>query len=117
MKKWGLIAIALFIPFIIVWVAAGIGWAFITYVTVGVFMLIAYTSARARRRRTYYFDDDYEEHIVVTRRPSGETDIERGGRRHIPRINKRGADFITGAKGLRQRQQDAMNETKKNLWG
>ena len=116
MKKWGLIAIALFIPFIIVWVAAGIGWAFITYVTVGVFMLIAYTSARARRSRTYYVDDD-DEYIVVTRRRRGDSDIERGMGWHIPRFNKRGGNFITGANGLRKTQQDAMNRTKKNLRG
>lgn len=116
MKKWGLIAIALFIPFIIVWVAAGIAWAFITYVTVGVFMLIAYTSARARHSRTYYVDDD-DEYIVVTGRRGGKTDIERGIGWHIPRFKKRGGNFITGANGMRQRQQDAMNETKKNLRG
>jgi hypothetical protein len=50
-------------------------------------------------------------------RPRRRSDIQRGLDWHVPKVNKDGADFITGASSLRKRQQDAMRRTKKRLWG
>jgi len=50
-------------------------------------------------------------------RPQRRSDIQRGMDWHVPKVNKKGVDFITGGSSLRKRQQDAMRRTKKHLWG
>jgi hypothetical protein len=50
-------------------------------------------------------------------RPQRRSDIQRSLGWHVPKVNKDGADFITGARGLRKSQEDAMRRTKKRLWG
>lgn len=50
-------------------------------------------------------------------RPRGRSDIQRGLDWHVPKVNKDGSDFITGAKGLRKSQKDSMKRIKKLLWG
>ncbi len=60
----------------------------------------------------YIHDDSRDQE-----KPRKRFDIERGRDWHVPKVNKDGADFITGAKGLRKRQEDAMRRIKKRLWG
>jgi len=116
MTKFIAIAGALLVPFIIIWVTAGFLWAILAYFVFGGITLMAFVGAR-RRRRIYYVDD-YDEEIVVTRRPTPyRSNIQRGVDWHVPKVNKKGVEFITGARSLRKVQKDAMRRTKRNLWG
>ncbi|MEW6142800.1 MAG: hypothetical protein AB1597_06560 [Chloroflexota bacterium] len=120
-SKYFWIAILLCVPFIIVWVMEGLGWAIATYVVVGAFFLFVLTSARRRKRRTYYYDggDIYivKDEKAFIRRPQRRSPIQTGLDWHVPKINKDGVEFITGAKGIRKSQEDALRKTKKRFWG
>lgn len=118
-SKYFWIAVAILVPFIIVWIMEGFGLAFATLVIMGIlFLFILLAGTSRRRRRDYYYDDDYDEEIHMTRRQApSRSDIQRGLDWHVPKVNKDGVEFITGAKGLRRTQRDAMRKTKRNLWG
>jgi len=118
-SKYFWIAMAILVPFIIVWIMEGFGWAIATLVIMGmIFLFFVISAGTSRRRRRYYYDDDYDEEIHMTRRQSPRrSDIQRGLDWHVPKVNKDGVEFITGAKGLRKTQKDAMKKTKRNLWG
>ena len=120
-SKYFWLAVAVLVPFIIVWVKEGFGWAIATLIITGLVFLFVVLAGSSRRRRRYYYDDyddDYDEEIYVTRRRAPRrSDIQRGLDWHVPKVNKDGVEFITGAKGLRRKQTDAMRKTKKNLWG
>jgi len=133
-NKYFWIAMVILVPFIVVWIMEGFGWAIATFVLVGIFFLSAFV-VRSRRRRRYYYDDyDYGDDRDINININYSEDEERKPRRaaHIPPIvpiNKKGARFIIGdSEGfrkreqdamriLRKRQEDAMRRTKKNLWG
>lgn len=117
---WFLVIV--FVPFFVSWILWGLIAA--TFIVMGVcFLGIAIlTSGAKRRRRYYYYDDDddydYDEYYYEERpRRSGRSDIQRGMDWHVPKVNRKGADFITGSSGIRKRQERAMNKTKKNFWG
>ena len=58
----------------------------------------------------------HDEEIIVTKsRTPYRSDIQRGVDWHVPKVNKKGVEFITGAKSLRKVQKDAMRRTKRNL--
>ena len=117
-SKYFWIAIVILVPFIVLWIMEGIGWAIATFVLVGIFFLSAFATRSRRRRRYYYYDDDdYEEEIIerTPRRPS--SSFDRAMDLHVPRVSRKGSEFITGASSLRRTQQNAMRRTKKNLWG
>ena len=113
-SKYFWIAMVVLVPFVIVWIMEGLVWAVGTLATIGfLFLLIL---GGTRRRRVYYYDDDYDEEIIVERRqrrPS--SSFNRAMDLHVPRVSRKGSEFITGAS--RKRQEDAMRRTKKNLWG
>ncbi len=123
-SKYFWIAIVIVVPFIVLWIMEGIGWAIATFVLVGIFFLSAFL-ARSRRRRYHHYVDDYDygddRDINININYNG--DRERKPRRppHIPPvvpINPKGVKFITGdSKSFRKREQDAMRRMKKNLWG
>ena len=114
-SKYFWIAMVVLVPFLIVWIMEGLGWAIATYVVVGAFFLFALTRAR-RRRRIYYYDED-DIYITKMRRPQRRSPIQTGLDWHVPKINKDGVEFITGAGGMRKSQNDAMRRTKKRWWG
>jgi len=117
-SKYFWIAMVILVPFIIVWIMEGFGWAIATLVTIGVLFLIILGSTKRRRRRYTIIDDDYDEEIIVERgRRSPPSSFDTAKKWHIPTVNRKGAEFITGASSLRKRQEDAMRRTKKNLWG
>lgn len=118
-SKYFWIAMVILVPFIVVWIMEGFGWAITALVIIGILFLFVLGGTRRRRRRYYYDDyDDYDEEIIVERRPRRSS--SRSGRAinpFIPPVSRKGTDFITGARGLRKTQQNAMRRTKKNLWG
>lgn len=118
-SKYFWTAMAIFVPFIIVWIKEGFGWAIATLVIMGMIFLFFIVSARTSRiKRRYYYDDDYDEEIHVARRQTRpRSDIQRGLDWHVPKVNKDGVEFITGGKPLRKTQKDAIKKTKKNFWG
>ena len=116
------IGVAIFIPFLIVWIMEGFGWAIITLVVMGlVFLFFRLSMGASRRRRRYYYDDDdegYDEEMHVTRPKSPpHSDIQRGLDWHVPKVNKRGAEFISGSGNLRRRQEKDLKRIQKNLRG
>jgi len=117
-SKYFWIAMLILVPFIVVWIMEGFGWAIATLVMMGLLFLFILGGTSRRRRRRYYYDDDYDEEIIVERRqrrPS--SSFNRAMDLHVPRVSRKGSEFITGASSLRKRQEDAMRRTKKNLWG
>lgn len=121
-SKYFWLVVILLVFFIIVWVSAGFGWAIATLIITGLVSLFVISAGGNRRRRRYYYDDDddegYDEEMHVTRPKSPpRSDIQRGLIWHVPKVNKDGVEFLTGAKSLRKTQRDAMRKTKKNLWG
>ena len=117
-SKYFWIAMVILVPFIVVWIMEGFGWAIATLVIMGILFLFMLGGAR-RRRRYYHYDDDYDEEIIVQRRPRGaSTSFNTAMKWHVPRRNQKGIDFITGdLKSIRRREQDAMRRIRKNLWG
>jgi len=118
-SKYFWIAMLILVPFIVVWIMEGFGWAIATLVIMGfLFLFILAGTGKRRRRYTIVEDDDYDEEIIVERRqrrPS--SSFNRAMDLHVPRVSRKGSEFITGASSLRKRQEDAMRRTKKNLWG
>jgi len=110
------IAMVILVPFIVVWIMEGFGWAIATLVTMGILFLLILGGTR-RRRRHYYYDDDYDEEIIVQRRPRKTSSIETAAKWHIPKVNRNGVEFITGSEGIRRREKDAMRKMRKRLWG
>ena len=119
-SKYFWLVVVLLVIFIIVWVSAGFGWAIATLIVTGLVSVFVISAGGGRRRRRYYYDEEEEEvedvYITRRRRPQ-RSDIQRGLDWHVPKVNKDGVEFLTGAKGLRKTQRDAMRRTKKNLWG
>jgi hypothetical protein len=117
-SKYFWLVVILLVLFIIVWASVGFGWAFATLVITGLVVLFVSLAGSRRRRTRYYYDDEEEEEVYITRRRAPRrNDIQRGLDWHVPKVNKDGAEFITGAKGLRKTQKDALKKTKRNLWG
>jgi len=121
-SKYFWLVVILLVFFIIVWVSAGFGLAIATLIIIGLVSLFVLAAGGSRRRRRYYYYDDEkyddEEDVYITRRRTPpRSDIQRGLDWHVPKVNKDGVEFLTGAKGLRRTQRDAMRKTKKNLWG
>jgi hypothetical protein len=118
-SKYFWLVVILLVFFIIVWVSAGFGWAIATLVITGLVSLFVISAGGNRRKRRYYYDEEEdEEDVYMTRRRTPQrSDIQRGLDWHVPKVNKDGVEFLTGAKGLRKTQKDAMRRTKKNLWG
>ena len=85
------------------------------------FLIVAFVILASSRRSRTSGSQDINIHIHDDsgdyRRTQRRSDIQRGLDWHVPKINKDGADFITGARGLRRTQQDAMRRTKKRFWG
>lgn len=128
-SKYFWIAMLILVPFVVVWIMEGFGWAIATLVIMGILFLFILGGTR-RRRRYYYYDDDYDEEIIVQRRPRGaSSSFNTAMKWHVPKVNKKGVDFIAGPSGsfrkreqdamrsLRERQERDMRRTKKNLWG
>ena len=117
-SKYFWIAMVILVPFIIVWIMEGFGWAIATLVIMGMLFLFILVGTRRRRRRYYYYDDDdYDEEIIVergSRRPPPSS-FDRAMRWHIPTVSQKGSEFITGAKGSRKRQEDDLNRTLRRL--
>jgi len=96
MKYWWVIALGLIFWFFIWIFAAGIG---------------------GRRTRNYdYYREPENTYIIVNGKPQ-RSDIQRGMDLHVPKVNKKGAEFISGSSSLRKQQKDAMRKTKRKLWG
>lgn len=119
-SKYFWIAMVILVPFTIVWVMEGFGWAIATLVIMGILFLFILGGAR-RRRRTYYYDDyDYDDERDINININYSGDEERRRRRPPPfppvvPINKKGVEFITGSKSLRKRQEDDLNRTLRRL--
>ena len=121
-SKYFWLGVALFIIFVVMWATEGLVLAIIALVVTGVvfFLLTTSVGGSRRRRRYYYYDDDdeHDEEIHVTRRQAHRrSDIQRGLDWHVPKVNKRGAEFITGSGNLKKRQEEDLKRIRKNLWG
>ena len=120
-SKYFWIAMAILVPFIVVWVMEGFGWAIATLVIMGILFLFILGGTRStRRRKRYYYyddDDDYDEEIIEeiieTRRPRRPSS-PLGGKGPVP-INRKGVEFITGAKGSRKMQERELNQILRRL--
>lgn len=66
-SKYFWIALIIVVPFLVVWIMEGFGWAIATLVIVLMLFLFIGSDTRRRRRRYYYEDDDEEE--IIERRP------------------------------------------------
>lgn len=58
-----------------------------------------------------------DDRSTASKKAQRRSPIQTGMDWHVPKINKDGVDFITGARSLRKSQEDAMKRTKKRLWG
>ena len=128
-SKYFWIAIVILVPFIVVWVKYGFFWAIGFLIALGIIFFLLFTQHRRRRRYYYYDDDDYDEEIIVERGQRRPSSFNRAMDWHVPKVNKKGVDFIAGPSGsfrkreqdamrsLRERQERDMRRTKKNLWG
>ncbi len=85
------------------------------FIIIGIIVLMVVMLSGFRIRRNYYIEP--ESYNAAARKTRQRSDIERGMDWHVPKINKEGAEFISGASSLKKTQQDAMKKTKKNLWG
>ena len=119
-SKYFWIAMVILIPFIVVWIMEGFGWAIATLVIMGILFLfiLAGTKRGTRRRRYTIIEDDDDEEIIVERgRRSPSSSFDTARKWHIPTVNRNGVEFITGSSSLRKRQEKDMRRIKKNLWG
>ena len=106
------ITLIVMIPFVLIWINGGLGYAIFMLVMFA-FLLLFAAGKRNRRRRTYYYDDEE----IIDRR-SGSSPFDNARNMHIPKISKSGSTFITGDLGKsRRRQQSDMNRIRKNLRG
>ena len=73
-SKYFWITLAIGIPFIVVWVKYGFGWAIGMLIALAVVFAFTFTNYRRRIRRHYlYYDDEEEdEEIIVERSKEGE---------------------------------------------
>jgi hypothetical protein len=123
-KFW--LIIAALIGFLAVWIMEGLTWAIATLVIVGgVFAWVLGSTKRRRSHDIYIIEDEErpksiyvikDEQRPIKRQPRRSA-IQTGLDWHVPKINKDGAEFITGAKSMRKNQENAMRRTKKRLWG
>ena len=73
-SKYFWIGLVIGIPFIVVWILYGIGWALGLLAGIGVVSLFVIGGGRSRRRRVYrvyeeeYDDDEDEEEVIVMER-------------------------------------------------
>jgi hypothetical protein len=85
------------------------------------FAIVAFVILSSRRPSKTSGSQDINIHIHddsnSQERPRRRSDIQRGLDWHVPKVNKDGANFITGARGLRKSQEDSMKRIKKRLWG
>ena len=131
-SKYFWLVVVLLVFFIIVWVNAGFGWAIITLIITGLISVFVISAGGSRRRRRYYYDDEEEEDVYITgrrddedddgvyvtrRRTPPRSDIQRGLDWHVPKVNKRGAEFISGSGNLRRLQEKDLKRIRKNLRG
>jgi len=129
----GMLILVIMVPFIIIWIMAGLGWAIGMLVMVTILVLLTLGGTR-RRKRYPPIDDDYgdDRDINININYGGDEERRPPSFPTVVPINKKGVEFITGAKGSRKRQekdmrrinkgfrkreQDAMRRIKKNLWG
>jgi len=90
-SKYFWIAMVILVPFVIVWVMEGFGWAIATLVIIGIlfFFILGGTRRISRKKRYYYYDDDEEEIIVERRRRSpSSSSFDRAKKLHIPAVNR-----------------------------
>lgn len=114
-SKYFWIALIIFIPFVTIWIMEGFGWAIATLIIFGGLLFYIRISSGRRRRRYYYYDDD--DVIIERQTQRSSSSIKRGMDWHVPKVNKKGAEFISGSGGLKRHQQEEMKRIKKNLWG
>ncbi|MBC8274050.1 MAG: hypothetical protein H8E40_03685 [Chloroflexi bacterium] len=86
------------------------------------FLIVALTVSAILRPPRGSGSQDINIHIMddrepVSGRPHRRSSIQTGLDWHVPKINKDGVEFITGARSTRKSQQQAMRRTKKRLWG
>lgn len=105
-SKYFWIAMVILVPFAIVWIMAGFGWAIATLVIMVLLFLFIFSGAGTSRkkRRDYYYEDDDEE--IIDRRPrrknvgstSSDTHVYLHQKRRCPACNGTGSRpeyFIT----------------------
>lgn len=109
---WGIISLVVFLinP---VWGAVVF---FIGFLVVALVVSSILGSSRRSQSRdiNIHITDDRS---TVSRKPQRRSPIQTGMDWHVPKVNKDGVDFITGARSLRKSQEDAIKRTKKRLWG
>jgi hypothetical protein len=111
--------------FIAIWVMQGFFWAIATLIMVGVvWVCVALAPKRRWLDGVYTMEDEDDpettymieaKHKSVSSSPKGSFIKNRD--LYVPKVNKRGAEFISGATSLRKTQQDGTRRIRKNLWG
>ena len=116
----GMLILVIMVPFIIIWIMAGLGWAIGMLVMLTILVLLTLRGTRRRRRPDYYDDYDYGDDRDININISYSGDEQRRPRRPpsfppVVPINKKGVEFITGSKSLRKRQEEDLKRTLRRL--
>ena len=123
-SKYFWIALLIGVPFLIIWITTDIVCALIYLVCVIILGAMITSQAKNKqvtRYRIYedrpdeYYPEPEERYIVINKRQR--SDIQRGLDWHVPKVNRSGAEFLSGSNSLKRAQQDEMKRIKKNLWG
>ena len=73
-----ILILVVIIPFIVLWVMAGIGWAFAMFAMVTILLILTLRNSRIKKERDYEYEDSDEElYIIERRRTPPETSIDR----------------------------------------
>jgi hypothetical protein len=116
-KFWALVIfLGLFIG---VWASLGFVAALVISFIWFILAILIVGAAR-KAERTYYVHHEGDRDIHVYHEGVGSKPRGGGGfgtDMYVPRVSRKGSEFITGASSLRKHQRDAMRRTKKNLWG
>ena len=114
-----LLILVIMVPFIIIWIMAGLGWAIGMLVMLTILVLLTLGGTRRRRKRYTIIDDDYDEEIIVERRPRrpASSSFDRARKLHVPTVDKKGVKFIRGdLESIRKREARTLRKIRKRLW-
>jgi hypothetical protein len=128
LKNWKFwLIIAVLSAFLAIWITEGLIWAIATLIIAGGLCIYILQSRKRRRLHDIYIikekgepvEDIYiigDEESPVREQPRRSA-IQTGLDWHVPKVNKDGVEFITGAKGIRKKQEDDMRRILKRLRG
>ena len=63
-----ILILVVIIPFIVLWVMAGVGWAFAMFAMVTILLILTLRNSRIKKERDYEYEDSAEELYTIERR-------------------------------------------------